>query len=104
MEGEPGGRNSYDPEGRLQLTDGSVVAPHDWTAEDWARSHHDGVAWLGAHANWTRFINHSAKHRNLSLRGPDSVKMFGRSHAIYAARPIAKGEELFITCAPLPLV
>ena len=94
MEGEPGGRNAHDPDGRLRLKDGSVVDIHEWTVEDWQQCQ-GGTAWLGVHANWTRFINHATDpHKNLSLAG-DGIKRFGRSHALYACRPIQAGEEVF---------
>lgn len=96
MEGGPGGRDGTDPNGRLQLEDGSLVNIHGYNKDDWEALASPGVAWVGETANWTRFINHaSAAHQNLSLCA--TSERFGRSHAFYAKRPIAAGEELYFS-------
>ena len=99
MGGERGGRDGFDPDGRLQLDDGSLVNVHEWEASDWlalAESGRHGVAWLGVDANFTRFFNHaSSTEQNASICADSR---FGRSHGIYAKRKINLGEELFISC------
>ena len=90
--------DARDPQGRLQLLDGSVVDVHDWNSADWAALEQDGVTWIGKDANWTRFLNHaSSKYRNMCLA--TSCEKFGRSRAMYASRPLKAGEELFFDCA-----
>ena len=93
-DGEDGGRNAYDPEGRLRLDDDKVVNVHNWGNEEWDALQSDGVEWIGKCANWTRFMNHaSAKYQNLSVCSTSN--RFGRSHAFYAKRDILPDEELF---------
>lgn len=90
--------DARDPQGRLQIEDGSVVDVHDWDDAQWAALEQDGVAWIGIDANWTRFMNHaSAKYRNVCLA--TTSEKYGRSRAMYASRPIKAGEELFFDCA-----
>ena len=94
FDGEAGGRNAHDPEGRLRLVDGTIVDVHGWGNDEWSKMKTDGVAWVGKDANWTRFINHaSSAYQNLSVCTTSS--RFGRSHAMYAKRDISAGEELF---------
>lgn len=94
FEGESGGRNGYDPEGRLLLDNGKEVNVHEWGKDEWDALQSDGIAWIGKCASWTRFINHaSAKFQNLSVCTKSDK--FGRSHALYSKRDILPGEELF---------
>ena len=83
FDGEAGGRNAYDPDGRLRLDSGEVVNVHGWGTKEWNALQNDGVEWIGKCATWTRFINHaSSKFQNLSICS--SSDRFGRSHAFYA--------------------
>ena len=94
--GESGGRDGHDPDGRLVLASGEVVDVHGWTNRDWAQLACDGVAWDGRTANWTRFMNHaSSAFQNVCLC--TTSERFGRSHAFYAKRRIAAGEELYFS-------
>ena len=94
FDGEAGGRNAHDPEGRLRLANGDLADVNKWGTDEWCKMKTDGVAWVGKYATWTRFINHaSAKYQNLSVCTTSG--RFGRSHALYAKRDIAVGEELF---------
>ena len=96
FQGESGGRDGYDPDGRLRLSDNEVVNVHSWSSDDWAAmTDVDGVEWIGVTANWTRFCNHASKARNASVC--TTSERFGRSHAIYASRDIEAGEEIYIS-------
>ena len=78
FQGESGGRDGYDPDGRLRLSDNEVVNVHSWSADDWAAmTDVDGVEWIGVTANWTRFCNHASKARNASVC--TTSERFGRS-------------------------
>jgi len=94
FDGEAGGRNAHDPDGRLRLENCEVLNVHGWGTKEWNALQHDGVEWIGKCASWTRFINHaSGKFQNLSICSRSD--RFGRSHALYAKRQIFPGEELF---------
>eukprot|EP00316_Scyphosphaera_apsteinii_P016670 CAMPEP_0119305730 /NCGR_PEP_ID=MMETSP1333-20130426/6662_1 /TAXON_ID=418940 /ORGANISM="Scyphosphaera apsteinii, Strain RCC1455" /LENGTH=196 /DNA_ID=CAMNT_0007308895 /DNA_START=71 /DNA_END=661 /DNA_ORIENTATION=- len=96
MDGEAGGRDAYDPEGRLKLASGKIVNVHGWQPEQWESLEEDGIEWIGGRACWTRFINHgTSAFLNASIC--TTIERFGRSHAIYANRDILAGEELFFS-------
>ncbi|KAJ1453888.1 hypothetical protein M885DRAFT_522616 [Pelagophyceae sp. CCMP2097] len=96
MDGERGGRDGKDPDGRLVLGDGSVVDVHGFSSEDWSALHQDGVSWRGVSANWTRFINHAnGSHTNVAVCATSTK--YGKSHALYAKTDIAAGQELFFS-------
>ena len=97
MDASPvGGRDGRDPDGRLRLADGELLDVHGWTAQRWAESGLEGVGWAGEHANWSRFINHaSGDAQNVAVASTPA--RFGKSHALYAKRVIAAGEELYLS-------
>lgn len=94
MQDSFGHRDAYDAGGRLEFEDGSVKNVHQWSPNDWKAALFDGIVWRGVYANWTRFINHtSSAYRNVAIC--TTSERYGRSHAMYATRPISAGEELF---------
>ena len=64
--------DARDPNGRLRLSDGTLVNPHTFEQEEWAAiADNPGVAWEGE-ANLCRFIQHSRKP-NAKFEGSDIV-------------------------------
>mmetsp|Transcript_22807 Transcript_22807/g.29546 ORF Transcript_22807/g.29546 Transcript_22807/m.29546 type:complete len:198 (+) Transcript_22807:156-749(+) len=92
--GEPGGRDASDKNGCL-IVDSVNIDVNNYSAEDWKNLAHPGI-WSGTTSNWTRFVNHAAgNHLNVSVCA--TSERFGRSHALYAKRNIAAGEELYFS-------
>ena len=94
MLGDRARRDAYDPLGRLVLANGAEANVHGWTDKAWLAMEHEGVAWRGQHASWTRFINH-ARGQYANLSHATTREKYGRAHALYAKRDIQVGEELF---------